>query len=362
MPVTQWKYVQYSLIFYGCQMQDFESVSKVAGFLASRDILPANGTIPNIKPVGDISHLVRTHLIDYSQDPEGQRLMGKIWSVGFPIIIEDKRDLIAHFSFDYISAQQNLLYIGGVADFEFKDQRHYVEPFAQQLKDLTPALYPLVQPIFGWLDESRSNATLTKEVFKLKLRTISWVNFFGPPYVEKYGQDFLLGLPGYKAELLPDGGVFHQLSPTFVARSEQEAQALRRQVIAYCARHGLKVTCRAPYVIPGLTPTAEPEALLSDAEVRDYLQKALATTLVLDDGTRVKPIYILWDELTPHQRQMALEAIKQAAIAEIKRPGRRRIRFEFNEIPDELDQMLAELVGRDNLDFEWVQVEMGEET
>jgi hypothetical protein len=197
-----------------------------------------------------------------------------------------------------------------------------------------------------------------KDVARLRLKHISWVNFFGPAYVEKYGRDFLLGLPGYKTELLPDGGVFHQLSPTFVAPSEQEAKRLRRWVIAYCAEHGLKVTCRAPYVIPGLTLRPKPKEPVSDAELREYLQQILSITLVLDDGTRLKHIYIPWDDLTLQQRKMALEAIKRAAIAEIKRPGRKRIRFEFNEIPDELDHMLADLVGRDNPDFEWVQVEM----
>ncbi len=55
---------------------------------------------------------------------------------------------------------------------------------------------------------------------------------------------------------------------------------------------------------------------------------------------------------------LALEAIKEAAIAEIKRPGRKRIRFEFNEIPDDLDRLLADLAGWDNPDFEWVEVAM----
>lgn len=53
--------------------------------------------------------------------------------------------------------------------------------------------------------------------------------------------------------------------------------------------------------------------------------------------------------------------IRQAALAEIRRPGRPRIRFEFNAIPDELEQLLADLAGRDNPDFEWAEVTMGEE-
>jgi hypothetical protein len=56
---------------------------------------------------------------------------------------------------------------------------------------------------------------------------------------------------------------------------------------------------------------------------------------------------------------MALDAIKAAAIAEIRQHRDKRIRFEFNALPDELDQLMAALVGRDNPDFEYVQVDMG---
>lgn len=354
------KYVQFKLVFYKSRIDDLDSIVELARLLVSHGLLPADGVVPNIHPVDDIDRLAREHLIDYSQDPEAQRVWGVTWTVLFPLIMVDKPDLIVGLKFDLVDPQRNRLTIHSLADFEFKDQRHYVEPFGQQLTDLGLALYSLVQPALGWVDESFSNETDTKDSLKLKLRTISWVNFFGPAYVQKYGQDFLLRLPGYKTELLPDGGVFHQLSPTFVATSEQEAKALRRQVVAYCADHGLKVTCRAPYYIPGVSPTPPPERAVpdSDAEVRTYLREVLATTLVLIDGTRVKPIYIPWDDLTSKQRKIALDAIKKAALAEIKRHGRGRIRFEFNAIPDDLDHMLADLVGRDNPDFEWVQVDM----
>jgi hypothetical protein len=283
------------------------------------------------------------------------------WAVSFRIRFDDLPGVSLWFSVDQFDDDRNLFQSGTLLDFEFKDERHLVEPTIQRLSVLGWTLYPLTRPWLGCLDEGDSNVMLSRDVRKLRLTHIGWVNFFGPAYVEKYGRDFLLGLPGYKTELLPDGGVFHQLSPTFVARSEQEAKALRRQVIAYCADHGRKVTCQAPYVIPGLTPQPQPREPGTDAEVQAYLQQALATTLVLTDGTRVKPVFIPWEELTPGQRQMALEAIKQAAIAEIRRPGRQRIRFEFNAIPDDLDQLLADLAGRDNPDFAWAEVTMGEE-
>jgi hypothetical protein len=283
------------------------------------------------------------------------------WRVSFSIRFDDLPGVSLYFSVDQFNDDENLFRIGTLLDFEFKDERHLVEPTIQRLSVLGRTLYPLTRPWLGCLDEAFSDSILSRDVRKLRLTHIGWVNFFGPAYVEKYGRDFLLGLPGHKTELLPDGGVFHQLSPAFVARSEQEAKALRRQVIAYCADHGRKVTCQAPYVIPGLTPQPQPREPGTDAEVQAYLQQALATTLVLTDGTRVKPVFIPWDDLTARQRQMALEAIKQAAIAELKRPGRQRIRFEFNAIPDELEQLLADLAGRGNPDVAWAEVPMGEE-
>lgn len=76
---------------------------------------------------------------------------------------------------------------------------------------------------------------------------------------------------------------------------------------------------------------------------------------MLDQRTPTPSAY--WATLT-----MDVEAvILPAAIAELKRPGRQRIRFEFNAIPDELEQLLADLAGRGNPDVAWAEVPMGEE-
>lgn len=354
------KDIQVSLKLHQCQIKDVADVQSVAHVMLKRGFVFLHDKQPVQDEKIDVLIKSEKYRISASDEKTGRPIK---WSVQFSGVPNDMRELVGSMMrFDQLDLHRNQLVIGALADFEFKDQRHYVEPFAQQLKDFGLALYPLVQPTLGWVDESFSNETATKESLKLKLRSISWLNFFGPAYVEKYGRDFLLGLPGYKTELLPDGGVFHQLSPTFVAPSEAEAKRLRQAVIAYCAQHGLKVTCRAPYVIPGLTAPPEPKEPPSDAELQEYLRQALSVTLVLTDSTRVKPISIPWEDLTPQQRRMAVEAIKQAAIAEIQRPGRKRIRFEFNAIPDELDRMLADLAGWDNPDVEWVQVEMGEGT
>lgn len=94
-------------------------------------------------------------------------------------------------------------------------------------------------------------------------------------------------------------------------------------------------------------------------DFREYLDQALNTTITLDDGTRIKPIYIHWSSLSLSEQQVALQKIRQAAVEEIKQSeGTRRVRFEFNEIPNELHQMLLSLVESENGDLEWVEVNM----
>jgi hypothetical protein len=274
------------------------------------------------------------------------------WRVSFTIRFADLPDLSLYFSiYQFDSKQKRSQFVVGTV--LFADEQHRAEPLAQRLVDLGRALYPMVQPGLGFVDSD--NAVYPEDAPKLRLKHIAWVTFFSPAYVQKYGREFLLGLPGHKTDLLPDGGVFHQLAPTFVAPSEPEAQRLRQEVIAYCARHGRRVTCWAPFVIPGLTPLPAPQHAATDEQVQAYLHQILATTLVLEDGTRVKPIVIPWADLTPRQRAMALAAIRQAAIAELKRSPGKRIRLEFNAIPDDLDRMLAELAGRDNPHVVWVE-------
>ncbi len=275
------------------------------------------------------------------------------------LLASGMEELQWHFSLEFKSGRMGIN-IGGLVDFEFRDQRAWVEPYAQRLHGLAQALYPELQPALAAVYEFDTRPILG-DVLKRKLKHINWVNIFGPPYVEKYGKEFLLGLPGYKTEELPDGGVFHQLSPTFLVEDEKMARKLRKKVRKHFSQAGLKIICKAPYHSPSIIPAAPAPTIpqVSDEEFRSYLKEMLGVTLTLDDGVRVKPIYIEWNALTSPQRQMALDAIKAAAIAEIRQHRDQRICFEFNALPDELDQMMAALVGRDNPDFEYVQVDMG---
>jgi len=102
--------------------------------------------------------------------------------------------------------------------------------------------------------------------------------------------------------------------------------------------------------------------LMSNEDFALYLTQILGTTLVLDDGTRVKPIYIAWSDLTVGQYEMALQGIKRAAIDELTRlKAHERLRFEFNEIPDDLNSLLMDLAGPGNKCIDWAEIDMEEE-
>ncbi|TAK30235.1 MAG: hypothetical protein EPO21_19615 [Chloroflexota bacterium] len=77
-------------------------------------------------------------------------------------------------------------------------------------------VYPHLCPEYGWLDESGERLYREQDVPARKIAYLFWANFFGPPYVERYGRDFLLGAPGWRVEELSDGGILYVLSPSFV--------------------------------------------------------------------------------------------------------------------------------------------------
>ncbi len=96
-------------------------------------------------------------------------------------------------------------------------------------------LYPHLGPEYGWLDEVGERLHREQDVPARKLAHIFWANFFGPPYVERYGRDFLLGAPGWRVEELSDGGILYVLSPSFVnlwqvVREKEVLDYFRRRI------------------------------------------------------------------------------------------------------------------------------------
>ncbi|MCS7352293.1 MAG: hypothetical protein RMM10_12370 [Anaerolineae bacterium] len=280
------------------------------------------------------------------------------WSVPLGLRFEDLPEVFFRFSIDQFNDKENQVYLGTLLDFEFRDDRHLVEPVGRRLVELSLLLYPLLQPQRG--DIEHWTPLGPGVVRRRRLKHISWVNIFGPGYVAEYGREFLRGLPGYRTEELGDGGVFHQLTPMLAARTEAEARGVRKAVISYCRRHGYRVTCWAPYGIPGLTEMGVGEGKMGDAELVAYLERLFGVTLVLKDGTRVKYLHLPWGELGARQRRLVVRWLRRAVEGEVKRGLRGRLRLEFSELPGEVARMLAEAFGEGNLAVEWAEVPLEE--
>lgn len=350
--------------FHQCRnLRGMEDVISLAKRLPSHGFLPTEA--PNDpKPSGDIEALVRHEWQPKPtfkpEKPFGGRPQ---YEVLFRILPVQNPEILSLFSSSFYGLEHSTVQIGGFVTIEPQGQSSALEAYAQDVLELALSLYPHLSPSYGWVDEDEATDRWVTEAIAAELKVIGWANFFGPTYVNKYGRDFLLGLPGWKVTELADGGVFHQLTPSIVASDRKAARQLQGQVIEYCGWAGVRVRCSAPYVLQPLEHTqgdAEPgEGYGTNEELQEYLHQILSTTLVLKDGTRAKPIYIEWDLLTPEQRQIALSFVRQAAISEIRQQGSAPIRFEFNEIPDDLDRMMQDLVGVNNPDFMYVQVDMG---
>ena len=344
-------------------LRGLEDVVSLAQMLPSHGFVPAEP--PNDpKPSHDIEALVGSWWKSRSGLRTKKPFDGRPqYEVFFRIIPVWSPEVLSTFSCAFYGLEHNTVTLGGLVDLDPQVQSSGIESYAHNLLDLALWLYPQLNPGFGWVDENESEGRHAEETVATKLEVIGWANFFGPTYVEKFGRDFLMGLPGFRVEELDDGGIFHQLTSNILASDRKDVQQIQSRVVAYCREAGLRVHCRAPYVLQRLEYTQKDAGSNAgygtNEELQEYLQQILSTALVLKDGTRVKPIYIEWVLLTPEQRQIVLSFIEQAAMSEIRQHRYARIRFEFNEIPNDLDRMMRRLVGVNNRDFMYVQVDMG---
>jgi hypothetical protein len=274
------------------------------------------------------------------------------WTVAFNVCHPKLPNLNASFDYNQFTRKQSRLLIGALIDFEFGDDRAYIAPFENLLLEVVSPVRDLVKSEYACIDNANRNATSPKDGEKRRLVAIGWVNLWGPEWVETYGRKTLLGMPGIETRELPDGGVFHRLCDRLTTPDKKEGTELRQRVAKYCADHGLKAKCYAPYSLAAARP--EPKV---EYDLEQHLATILATTLVLTDGTRLKPIVIDWNDLTPEQRDLALEMIQVVATAELKRLARgKRLRLEFNHVPDELERMLRGLAPPDEDRLEWAVV------
>jgi hypothetical protein len=96
----------------------------------------------------------------------------------------------------------------------FIQKKLHREFYAQRFLNVGTQMYNVLQPEFGWMERCPSRGyTKLQDVGSLKIPHIYWANFFGPSYVKKVGEEFLMDAPGWKKDSLDDGGILYVLAP-----------------------------------------------------------------------------------------------------------------------------------------------------
>jgi hypothetical protein len=172
-----------------------------------------------------------------------------LYRVMIRVVPEEAPGIITVFGCDFWGLDHSVVTLGGLIDFEYQDQYPELQPFADSLKNLSISLYDRLEPSFAYVDKAEGTGRWIKEAIEVELKVLGWINIFGPPFVEKYGEDFLLNLPAYEVRQLKDGGIFHQLIPSIVVNSPSEVDKIQTEVELYCLKGGVKIKCSAPYYI-----------------------------------------------------------------------------------------------------------------
>jgi len=115
------------------------------------------------------------------------------------------------------------------------------DEIAQKCVDYGKEWFPIFKPQYGWVD--LGSQISPNKVKKVVIERLPWVSFFGPNYVEKYGKDFLLGIPAYKTGEIDGGGVFVQLSRNFTDKSSYPPF---EKLAEYMAQKGIKLKPYSP--------------------------------------------------------------------------------------------------------------------
>ena len=319
---------------------------ELAQCLPQYDLLPADGKRLHYRPVEDIPAFMSTKIAT----AEVGLGNWSIWLTILPAWLDYQANYLdGSFSVRNTDAGITNCEVGGLLEGVHRAE---VEPFAQRLLALGQECYPLAQPASGYINKAWTKEPMDNEVKRAKLVSLGWANWFGPRYVARYGRDLLLGIPGYKTTRLDDGGVFHQLTPTFLVDDTKAAAALKRAVRAHFRHAGLKVTCQAPYVEQRIFGPPPPPPLSVAAARAEYgsldkfragVAALLATTLVTQSGWRVKVLPLAWGRLPATYRKVALTVLREAALAEVTAYPQAEIRFEFSELSAELVALMRDL-------------------
>lgn len=235
-----------SLVFRYCRgLPNVESVMLIAHRLAQSGLRPARVVAPDTIQVAlNIDELVMAQYIDRTINDNV--IGGQLRNVGFPLEMETFTQERARCVLHWMEFEDGYIQMtfGGWIVAMPQEHRPYKEAFAEILLTTAAKLYPLVRPEYGFIAASYTDCyPLGQHLFvkKRRIPTLSWVDFFGPEYVAHYGRDVLAGIPGWRIEDLPDGGLMYQSRPNCVVTDVVAHRRWQEQATAYLAKHGTSI-------------------------------------------------------------------------------------------------------------------------
>lgn len=208
------------------------------------NLYPAVQSTPGNLVARSLEAIVETNFIDLKA--KGEVFNGRLQTIGFPIVTEHDPSSDPWCSFSWSMFQHNhaeMALIGSVfSTFENRKETH--QEFSKIFQSFASKLYLATHPVEGYVldPDADSNAWSKTSAAKLQLSTLNWLNFFGPQMVKKYGQEVLSHIPGYKVQLLADGGILHQSRPSIVIDNEIAHKRWQRDVTNYLASNGIQVS------------------------------------------------------------------------------------------------------------------------
>ena len=190
----------------------------------------------------DVDALVEDRYEDY--ESKQQIMGGLLRSVSFQLLLSDlSKDTWCSFGWMVFKGEYVQVTLGGSVYATKGARRDRQPPFAEALLTMAKKMYLFVQPTYGFIEDPDvgGHPPGDKSSRRHQIVTLSWVNFFGPDYVAKYGRELLANIPGHHTEDLSDGGLLYQSRANIVPEDELAHRRWQREAQQYLAAHGITI-------------------------------------------------------------------------------------------------------------------------
>ncbi len=237
------------VVFLHCAgVLGMDAVKPLARLLDERGLhpSPAKGGEP-LYAAPDTDALVERNFTDYEARygrtlPKG---FPPCQSVAFPLIMEEFPPPGAHgmFSWQLDQDRHRTVELGAWV-YEGSQARVMQRRLGDCFLEVARQLYLLARPVFGFVCDPDVDADpwpYERTASERRLTGPGWVAFFDPGYVDKYGRELLAGIPGYRVEDLPDGGLLYQSRPSVLVEDEAAYKLWQQSVCEYLLAHGIRV-------------------------------------------------------------------------------------------------------------------------